>query len=55
MLDKTTTIVLAVLAGVVLLAGVYLVTRPPPKSDVSWDQLVDLGATFAKYYYGAGV
>lgn len=54
-MDKTTTIVLAVFAGVVLLAGVYLATRPPPKPDVSIDQVIDLGAKVAAWYYGAGV
>jgi hypothetical protein len=53
-MDETSTIILACLAGVVLLAGVYLVTRPAPQSDVSWNQLVDLGAKVASYYYGAG-
>jgi hypothetical protein len=53
-MDETTTIILFGLAVVVLLAGVYLVTRPAPESDVSWDQIVDLGAKVASYYYGAG-
>lgn len=49
-MDDNTTLILAGMAALVLLVGVYLVTRPEPKQDVSFDQAIELVATVAAYW-----